>query len=161
MHLPCRTQTKSIMTCCSRMSATFFITASHHSRPLQTNPRLSQSIWCHVSLCLHFMIADVHAIVESDYTVVLFAAGGGHTPGWNWVWKAYRSLSRTYRKNLKQLVCFSPSTLRSFVSLKPPSSTSFTRHSSQKVHPIWFHLPRASSDAVKKRYFPSRAPSSG
>jgi Rho GTPase-activating protein 1 len=42
--------------------------------------------------------------VESDYTVVFFAAGGKHTPGWNWVWKAYRSLSRKYRKNLKRLV---------------------------------------------------------
>lgn len=35
---------------------------------------------------------------------MFFAAGGRHTPGWNWVWKAYRSLSRKYRKNLKRLV---------------------------------------------------------
>ncbi|KAI0260222.1 hypothetical protein BC834DRAFT_901746 [Gloeopeniophorella convolvens] len=41
--------------------------------------------------------------VESDYTVVFFAAGSKHTPGWNWMWKAYRSLSRKYRKNLKRL----------------------------------------------------------
>ncbi|KAI0304322.1 hypothetical protein B0F90DRAFT_1625846 [Multifurca ochricompacta] len=41
--------------------------------------------------------------VESDYTVVFLAAGSKYTPGWNWVWKAYRSLSRKYRKNLKQL----------------------------------------------------------
>ena len=43
--------------------------------------------------------------VEADYTVVFFAAGGKHAPSWNWVWKAYRSLNRKYRKNLKQLVC--------------------------------------------------------
>ena len=42
--------------------------------------------------------------VEADYTVVFFAAGGRHRPGWDWVWKAYRSLSRKYRKNLKRLV---------------------------------------------------------
>jgi len=42
--------------------------------------------------------------VESDYTVVFFAAGGRYTPHWNWIWKAYRSLSRKYRKNLKRLV---------------------------------------------------------
>ena len=42
--------------------------------------------------------------VESDYSVVFFAAGGHYTPSWNWVWKAYRSLSRKYRKNLKRLV---------------------------------------------------------
>lgn len=47
------------------------------------------------------------SLVESDYTVVFFAAGGKYTPGWNWVWKAYRSLSRKYRKNLKRLVCMS------------------------------------------------------
>ena len=43
-------------------------------------------------------------IVEADYTVVFFAAGSKYTPSWNWIWKAYRSLSRKYRKNLKQLV---------------------------------------------------------
>ena len=52
---------------------------------------------------LHLYWLTSHA-VESDYTVVFFAAGGRHTPGWNWVWKAYRSLSRKYRKNLKRLV---------------------------------------------------------
>ncbi|KAG8214398.1 Rho GTPase-activating protein [Butyriboletus roseoflavus] len=41
--------------------------------------------------------------VESDYTVVFFAAGGRHAPSWNWVWRTYRSLSRKYRKNLKRL----------------------------------------------------------
>ncbi|KAI0056573.1 Rho GTPase activation protein [Artomyces pyxidatus] len=41
--------------------------------------------------------------VESDYTVIFFAAGSKNTPGWNWVWKAYRSLSRKYRKNLKRM----------------------------------------------------------
>ncbi|KAI6122637.1 hypothetical protein EDD16DRAFT_746097 [Pisolithus croceorrhizus] len=41
--------------------------------------------------------------VESDYTVVFFAAGAKHIPSWNWVWRAYRSLSRKYRKNLKRL----------------------------------------------------------
>ncbi|KAL0572461.1 hypothetical protein V5O48_009501 [Marasmius crinis-equi] len=45
----------------------------------------------------------VDCTVESDYTVIFFAAGVKHTPGWNWVWKAYRSLSRKYRKNLKRL----------------------------------------------------------
>lgn len=48
--------------------------------------------------------ALTNASVESDYTVVFFAAGGRHRPGWDWVWKAYRSLSRKYRKNLKRLV---------------------------------------------------------
>ncbi|KAF8625974.1 hypothetical protein AX17_006698 [Amanita inopinata Kibby_2008] len=49
------------------------------------------------------ILSYLNLYVESDYTVVFFAAGGRHTPGWNWVWKAYRSLSRKYRKNLKQL----------------------------------------------------------
>jgi hypothetical protein len=50
-------------------------------------------------------------LVESDYTVVFFTAGGKHTPGWNWVWKAYRSLSRKYRKHLKRLVYIFPTSL--------------------------------------------------
>ena len=44
-------------------------------------------------------------LVEADYTVIFFATGSNHAPSWNWVWKAYRSLNRKYRKNLKQLVC--------------------------------------------------------
>ncbi|KXN90933.1 Rho GTPase-activating protein 8 [Leucoagaricus sp. SymC.cos] len=54
-------------------------------------------------LLLSRILAYLNLYVESDYTVVFFAAGGGHTPAWNWVWKTYRSLSRKYRKNLKQL----------------------------------------------------------
>ncbi|RDB14657.1 Rho GTPase-activating protein 8 [Hypsizygus marmoreus] len=54
-------------------------------------------------LLLSRILSYLNLYVESDYTVVFFAAGGKHTPGWNWVWKAYRSLSRKYRKNLKQL----------------------------------------------------------
>ncbi|KAF5377781.1 hypothetical protein D9757_008053 [Collybiopsis confluens] len=48
-------------------------------------------------------LSYLNLYVESDYTVVFLAAGGKHSPGWNWVWKAYRSLSRKYRKNLKRL----------------------------------------------------------
>ncbi|KAJ7704972.1 hypothetical protein B0H17DRAFT_921035 [Mycena rosella] len=54
-------------------------------------------------LLLSRILAYLNLYVESDYTVVFFAAGGRHTPGWNWVWKAYRSLNRKYRKNLKRL----------------------------------------------------------
>ncbi|KAJ6614790.1 hypothetical protein B0H10DRAFT_2043393 [Mycena sp. CBHHK59/15] len=54
-------------------------------------------------LLLSRILAYLNLYVESDYTVVFFTAGGKHTPGWNWVWKAYRSLSRKYRKNLKRL----------------------------------------------------------
>ncbi|KAG6864402.1 hypothetical protein C0991_009853 [Blastosporella zonata] len=54
-------------------------------------------------LSLSRILSYLDLYVESDYTVVFFAAGGRHAPGWNWVWKAYRSLSRKYRKNLKQL----------------------------------------------------------
>ncbi|KAI0337465.1 Rho GTPase activation protein [Trametopsis cervina] len=54
-------------------------------------------------LLLSRILAYLNLYVESDYTVVFFAAGGRNAPGWNWVWKAYRSLSRKYRKNLKRL----------------------------------------------------------
>ncbi|KAI8978734.1 Rho GTPase activation protein [Trametes punicea] len=54
-------------------------------------------------LLLSRVLSYLDLYVESDYTVVFLAAGNRHTPGWNWVWKAYRSLSRKYRKNLKRL----------------------------------------------------------
>ncbi|XP_006462937.1 hypothetical protein AGABI2DRAFT_186748 [Agaricus bisporus var. bisporus H97] len=60
-------------------------------------------------LLLSRILSYLNLYVESDYTVVFFAAGGGHSPGWNWVWKAYRSLSRKYRKNLKQMYIVHPS----------------------------------------------------
>ncbi|KAI6023782.1 hypothetical protein BKA83DRAFT_10750 [Pisolithus microcarpus] len=55
----------------------------------------------------HCIMSYLDLYVESDYTVVFFAAGAKHIPGWNWIWRAYRSLSRKYRKNLKRLVLFS------------------------------------------------------
>ncbi|KAG9315980.1 Rho GTPase activation protein [Chiua virens] len=64
--------------------------------------------------------------LEADYTVAFFAGGGTHAPSWNWVWKAYRSLSRKYRKNLKRLVspaCFIPT---------------FTSNSTQSIFPKFF-----------------------
>ncbi|KAI0769114.1 Rho GTPase activation protein [Trametes elegans] len=54
-------------------------------------------------LLLSRVLSYLDLYVESDYTVIFLAAGNRHTPGWNWVWKAYRSLSRKYRKNLKRL----------------------------------------------------------
>ncbi|KDR83028.1 hypothetical protein GALMADRAFT_238784 [Galerina marginata CBS 339.88] len=54
-------------------------------------------------LLLARILSYLDLYVEADYTVVFFAAGSKHAPSWNWVWKAYRSLSRKYRKNLKQL----------------------------------------------------------
>lgn len=55
-------------------------------------------------LLLQRILSYLDLFVESDYTVVFFAAGGRYAPSWNWVWKAYRSLSRKYRKNLKRLL---------------------------------------------------------
>ncbi|KAG8714124.1 hypothetical protein FRC08_012339 [Ceratobasidium sp. 394] len=58
------------------------------------------------------------SLVENDYIVVFFAADGRHTPSWNWIWKAYRGLSRKYRKNLKRLLIVHPTWFsKMFVSL--------------------------------------------
>ncbi|KJA26142.1 hypothetical protein HYPSUDRAFT_133611 [Hypholoma sublateritium FD-334 SS-4] len=54
-------------------------------------------------LLLARILSYLNLYVEADYTVVFFAAGTKYAPSWNWVWKTYRSLSRKYRKNLKQL----------------------------------------------------------
>uniref|UniRef100_V5EEG3 Rho-GAP domain-containing protein n=1 Tax=Kalmanozyma brasiliensis (strain GHG001) TaxID=1365824 RepID=V5EEG3_KALBG len=58
--------------------------------------------------------------VENDYTVIYFASGGQHKPGWSWIWRAYRRLDRRFRKNLKKLYIVHP--------------TFFTRSLLQFVH---------------------------
>lgn len=73
--------------------------------------------------------------VEADYTVIFFAAGARHNPGWGWVWKAYRSLNRKYRKNLKKLVSFPIFLVFSFV---PVVRNVFREgHSSHLPRDVW------------------------
>lgn len=103
LHVPSPTRARFHTTCSWRearaLPRTLELTLS---RILQSRARISRPLWCGQF--------DVRAErcsrtpVESDYTVVFFAAGNKHTPGWNWIWKAYRSLSRKYRKHLKKLV---------------------------------------------------------
>ncbi|CAG8437320.1 3438_t:CDS:2 [Ambispora gerdemannii] len=52
---------------------------------------------------LNRILRKLDLFVESDYTVVLFAGGAQHRPGWHWMFRAYKSLSRKYKKNLKNL----------------------------------------------------------
>ncbi|KIM28453.1 hypothetical protein M408DRAFT_329507 [Serendipita vermifera MAFF 305830] len=54
-------------------------------------------------LLLQLILSYLDLYVEADYCVVFLAAGGRYSPGWSWIWKAYRSLNRKYRKNLKKL----------------------------------------------------------
>ncbi|KAJ2159104.1 hypothetical protein GGF46_003259 [Coemansia sp. RSA 552] len=46
--------------------------------------------------------------VESDYTVVLFAANARYKPNVKWLYTAYRRLGRKYKKNLKALYIVHP-----------------------------------------------------
>ncbi|KAJ2475454.1 hypothetical protein IWW56_005409 [Coemansia sp. RSA 2131] len=48
--------------------------------------------------------------VESDYTVVLFAANARYNPSIKWLFTAYRRLGRKYKKNLKALYIVHPLT---------------------------------------------------
>ncbi|KAG9091697.1 hypothetical protein FRC06_000450 [Ceratobasidium sp. 370] len=69
-------------------------------------------------ILLSRILAYLDLYVENDYVVVFFAADGRHTPSWNWIWKAYRGLSRKYRKNLKRLLIVHPTWFsKMFVSL--------------------------------------------
>ncbi|KAG9295652.1 hypothetical protein G9A89_002970 [Geosiphon pyriformis] len=56
------------------------------------------------------ILRKLDLFVESDYTVVFFAGGAQHRPGWAWIFKAYKSLSRKYKKNLKNLYIVHSST---------------------------------------------------
>ncbi|KAJ2455377.1 hypothetical protein EV183_000913 [Coemansia sp. RSA 2336] len=46
--------------------------------------------------------------VESDYTVVLFAASARYNPSIKWLFNAYRRLGRKYKKNMKALYIVHP-----------------------------------------------------
>ncbi|KAG0049232.1 hypothetical protein BGZ83_005931 [Gryganskiella cystojenkinii] len=59
---------------------------------------------------LRVILAQLEQFVENDYTVVMFSGGVVHRPGWGWLFKAYRSLNRRYKKNLKALYIVHPST---------------------------------------------------
>ncbi|KAI8973421.1 Rho GTPase activation protein [Mycotypha africana] len=41
--------------------------------------------------------------VENDYVMVFFSSPARYRPGWRWLLRAYRSLDRKYKKNLKAL----------------------------------------------------------
>ncbi|CAG8661628.1 9231_t:CDS:2, partial [Scutellospora calospora] len=56
------------------------------------------------------ILQKLDIFVESDYTVVLFAGGAKYNPGWTWMFRAYKSLSRKYKKNLKSLYMVQPTT---------------------------------------------------
>ncbi|CAG8545036.1 8158_t:CDS:2 [Acaulospora morrowiae] len=60
------------------------------------------------------ILLKLDLFVESDYTVVLFVGGAKHNPGWAWMFRAYKSLSRKYKKNLKSLYVVQPSSLIRF-----------------------------------------------
>ena len=85
---------------------------------LQPDTLLCRSLWLRrLSYRLDLCLTEPSHPVESDYTVVFFAAGSSYTPGWNWMWKAYRSLSRKYRKNLKRLARILPSFPKTHIDL--------------------------------------------
>ncbi|KAJ2745963.1 hypothetical protein GGI20_001727 [Coemansia sp. BCRC 34301] len=58
---------------------------------------------------LNLILFRLEDFVESDYTVVLFAANVRYKPTVKWMYTAYRRLGRKYKKNLKALYIVHPS----------------------------------------------------
>ncbi|KAG2214298.1 hypothetical protein INT47_000854 [Mucor saturninus] len=54
-------------------------------------------------LILSFIMGRLDEFVENDYVMVFFASPARYSPGWFWLLRAYRSLDRKYKKNLKAL----------------------------------------------------------
>ncbi|KAF1803531.1 Rho GTPase activation protein [Mucor lusitanicus] len=54
-------------------------------------------------LILSFIMARLDEFVENDYVLVFFSSPARYRPGWMWLLRAYRSLDRKYKKNLKAL----------------------------------------------------------
>ncbi|CAG8785162.1 3401_t:CDS:2, partial [Gigaspora rosea] len=55
------------------------------------------------------ILQKLDIFVESDYTVVLFAGGAKYNPGWAWMFRAYKSLSRNpkFAKKVKYVLTLS------------------------------------------------------
>ncbi|KAI9280785.1 Rho GTPase activation protein [Sporodiniella umbellata] len=54
-------------------------------------------------LILSFIMARLDEFVINDYVMVFFSSPARFKPGWFWLLRAYRSLDRKYKKNLKAL----------------------------------------------------------
>ncbi|KAI9277121.1 Rho GTPase activation protein [Phascolomyces articulosus] len=54
-------------------------------------------------LILAFILARLDEFVENDYVLIFFSSPALYRPPWMWLLKAYRSLDRKYKKNLKAL----------------------------------------------------------
>ncbi|KAI9140696.1 divergent CRAL/TRIO domain-containing protein [Paraphysoderma sedebokerense] len=57
---------------------------------------------------LSVILSTLDDFVENDYVVVLFSSGSQYRPGVLWLLKAYRRLTRKYKKNLKNLYIVHP-----------------------------------------------------
>ncbi|KXS20343.1 Rho GTPase activation protein [Gonapodya prolifera JEL478] len=78
----------------------------HESRPvlvfpLANIPALSSS---DLDRLIPIMLDQTDSFVDSDYVIVLFAAGAQNAPGPMWFVRAYQQLERKYKKNLKKLI---------------------------------------------------------
>ncbi|PVU99092.1 hypothetical protein BB560_005558 [Smittium megazygosporum] len=58
---------------------------------------------------LNLIMFRLDEFVENDYTLVFFAANCEHKPNIKWLFKAYKRLTRKYKKNLKTLYVVHPS----------------------------------------------------
>ncbi|CED82400.1 CDC42 Rho GTPase-activating protein [Phaffia rhodozyma] len=54
------------------------------------------------------LVSTLQPLVENDYNLVIFAAGGSYYPSFSWIWKVWAQLGRPFRKNLKQLFIVHP-----------------------------------------------------
>ncbi|KAI8811246.1 Rho GTPase activation protein [Cladochytrium replicatum] len=57
---------------------------------------------------LSLLVQRLDQYVENDYVIVFFCAGSKYQPSWSWLFGAYNTLGRKYRKNLKNLYIVHP-----------------------------------------------------
>ncbi|RKP21385.1 hypothetical protein ROZALSC1DRAFT_20567 [Rozella allomycis CSF55] len=66
-------------------------------------------------ILLSDILQKLDEYVENDYVLIMFNAETRHRPAISWLFKAYKSLDRKYRKNLKQLIVVHPSSMVIFL----------------------------------------------
>ncbi|KAH7322079.1 hypothetical protein B0J17DRAFT_723751 [Rhizoctonia solani] len=76
-------------------------------------------------ILLSRIIAYLDLYVENDYIVVFLAAGGRHTPSWNWIWKATE-------------IPQEPETSREAINIYSVRASTDVAACQLIVHPTWF-----------------------
>ncbi|KAJ6220837.1 hypothetical protein RDWZM_006649 [Blomia tropicalis] len=116
---------------------------------------------------LRYLLRTLDRYVENDYALVYFHQGltSDNKPSLGWLWQAYRSFDRKYKKNLKELFIVHPTSFirivlqlfRPLISAKFGRKIHYIQHLEQlkvHLHLERIHIPQSVLEHDKKQSRP-------